>query len=57
MTINRTTARVADRYTISQDFRSVIVNTESLRLQKHINDKTINYTLEVSFATAQNGML
>jgi len=57
MTINRTTERVADTYTISQDFRAVVVNTESLTLQKHINDKTINYTIEVEFATPENAML
>jgi len=57
MTINRTTTRVADTYTIAQDFRAVNVLTESLRLQKHINDKTINYTIEVEFATPENAML
>jgi hypothetical protein len=57
MTINRTTTRVQDTYTIAQDFRAVNVLTESLRLQKHINDKTINYTIEVEFATPDNAML
>lgn len=57
MTINRTTTRVADTYTIAQDFRAVNVLTESLRLQKHINEKTINYTIEVEFATPENAML
>ena len=57
MTINRTTTRVQDTYTIAQEFRAVKVNTESLLMQKHINDKTINYTLEVEFATPENAML
>jgi hypothetical protein len=57
MTINRTTTRIQDTYTIAQDFRAVNVLTESLRLQKHINDKTINYTIEVEFATPDNAML
>jgi len=57
MTINRTTTRVQDTYTIAQDFRAVNVLTESVRLQKHINEKTINYTIEVEFATPDNAML
>ncbi len=57
MTINRTTTRIQDTYTISQDFRAVNVLTESLRLQKHINEKTINYTIQVEFATPDNAML
>ena len=57
MTINRTTTRIQDTYTIAQDFRAVNVLTESLRLQKHINDKTINYTIQVEFATPDNAML
>ena len=57
MTINGTTTRVQDTYTIAQDFRAVNVLTESVRLQKHINEKTINYTIEVEFATPDNAML
>ena len=57
MTINRTTERVQDTYTIAQDFRAVVINTESLVLQKHINDKTINYTIQVEFGTPENAML
>ena len=57
MTINRNTTRVQDTYTIAQDFRAVNVLTESLRLQKHINERTINYTIEIEFATPDNAML
>ena len=56
-TINRATTRIQDTYTISQDFRAVNVLTDSLRLQKHINEKTINYTIQVEFATPDNAML
>lgn len=57
MTINRTTTRVQDTYMIAQDFRAVNVLTDSFRIQKHINDKTINYTLQVEFSTPDNAML
>jgi len=57
MTINRTTARSGLGFIIGQDFRAVNITTGSLRVQKHINDKTINYTLQVEFATPENGML
>lgn len=57
MTINRASTRIQDTYTISQDFRAVNVLTDSLRLQKHINEKTINYTIQVEFATPDNAML
>lgn len=57
MTINRTTYKILQAYVIEQDFRAVNLVTDSLRLQKHINDKTINYTIEVEFATPENAML
>ena len=57
MTINRTTYKNVQAYVIEQDFRAVNLVTDSLRLQKHINDKTINYTIEVEFATPENAML
>lgn len=57
MTINRTTTRVADTYSIAQDFRAVTINTESLKVQKHITEKTINYTLDIELATPENAML
>jgi len=57
MTINRTTARSGLGFIIGQDFRAVNITTGSLRVQKHINDKTINYTLQVEFATPENAML
>jgi len=57
MTIDRTTVRVADTYNIRQYFRAVNIDTQSVAIQKHINDKTINYTLDVSFATPENARL
>ena len=57
MTINRTTTRSGLGFIIGQDFRAVNITTGSLRVQKHINDKTINYTLQVEFATPENAML
>ena len=57
MTIDRTTVRVADTYNIRQYFRAVTIDTQSVAIQKHINDKTINYTLDVSFATPENARL
>jgi len=57
MTINRTTYRDGVGYIIGQDFRAVKITTGSLRVQKHINDKTINYTLQVEFATPENAVL
>ena len=57
MVINRTTQRSGTTYDIDQSQRAITINNQSLRLQKHINDKTINYTIEVEFATTQNAMI
>lgn len=55
--IDRTTARSGTTFDIDQSQRAVNILTDSITLQKHINDKTINYTLEVEFATPENAML
>jgi hypothetical protein len=55
--IDRTTSRSGNTFDIDQSQRAVNILTESLTLQKHINDKTINYTLEVEYATPENAML
>ena len=55
--IDRTTALDGQTFNINQSQRAVNILTESLTLQKHINDKTINYTLEVEYATPENAML
>jgi len=57
MVINRTTQRSGTTYDIDQSQRAITINNNSLVLQKHINEKTINYTIEVEFATTQNAML
>lgn len=55
--IDRTTSRSGSTFDIGQSQRAVNILTDSITLQKHINDKTINYTLEVEFATPENAML
>ena len=55
--IDRTTSRSGNTFDIDQSQRAVNILTDTLTLQKHINDKTINYTLEVEFATPENAML
>ena len=55
--IDRKTSRSGNTFDIDQSQRAVNILTESLTLQKHINDKTINYTLEVEYATPENAML
>jgi hypothetical protein len=55
--IDRTTSRSGNTFDIDQSQRAVNILTESITLQKHINDKTINYTLEVEYATPENAML
>jgi len=57
MVINRTTERSGTSYDIEQSQRTIKVVTNSLRKQKHINDKTINYTIDIEFATTQNAMI
>jgi len=55
--IERTTSISGTTFDIAQSQRAVNILTDTLTLQKHINDKTINYTLEVEFATPENAML
>jgi hypothetical protein len=57
MVFNRTTTQSGFKFDISQSQRAVNVLTESLRLQKHINDKTINYTIDIEMANPENAML
>tara|TARA_R110001632_G_scaffold56844_1_gene139084 strand:- start:692 stop:943 length:252 start_codon:yes stop_codon:yes gene_type:complete len=57
MVFNRTTTRSGVEYDISQEQRAVNIQTNSLRLQKHINDKTINYTIDIEMANSENAML
>jgi len=57
MMFNRTTTQSGSEFNISQEQRAVNVLTESLRLQKHINDKTINYTIDIEMANPENAML
>lgn len=57
MIYNRTTTQSGFGFDISQDQRAVNIVTNSLRLQKHINDKTINYTIDIEMANPENAML
>lgn len=57
MVFNRTTTQSGSEFNISQEQRAVNVLTNSLRLQKHINDKTINYTIDIEMANPENAML
>lgn len=57
MVYDRTTERSGTTYDISQSQRAVNINTESLTLQKHVNDKTINYTIQIEMANPENAML
>ena len=57
MVFNRTTTRSGSEFDISQEQRAVNIQTNSLRLQKHINDKTINYTIDIEMANPENAML
>jgi hypothetical protein len=57
MVFDRTTVQSGSGFDISQSQRAVNIQTESLRLQKHINDKTINYTIDIEMANTENAML
>jgi len=57
MVFDRTTTQSGSGFDISQSQRAVNIQTESLRLQKHINDKTINYTIDIEMANTENAML
>ena len=57
MVFNRKTSQSGSEFNISQEQRAVNVLTNSLRLQKHINDKTINYTIDIEMANPENAML
>ena len=37
-------------YTYTQNGVAVNINTSSLEIQKHINDRMINYTIDVEYA-------
>lgn len=57
MVTSRNTSRTGDTYEIIQSYRWINVSTESIRLQKHINDKTINYTLEIEYDDLANSLV
>lgn len=57
MVYDRSTSRSGSRFDISQSQRAVNIKTDSLTLQKHINERLINYTIEIEMANPENAML
>lgn len=57
MVINRDMTRSGTTYSISQSYRWANLNTQDVRLQKHINDKTINYTMEIEVDDLANSLV
>ena len=57
MVINRTTERSGSSYSIGQSYRWANLNTQDVRLQKHINEKTINYTIEIEVDDLANSLV
>jgi hypothetical protein len=57
MVQNRTTNRSGSTYEILQGYRWANVVTESLQMQKHINDKTINYVIEFEFNELEQNLV
>lgn len=57
MVYDRTTSRSGSTYDIAQSQRAVNILTDSITMQKHVNDKTINYTLAIEMANPENAML
>jgi len=57
MVYDRTTSRSGIRYNIEQSQRAVNIVTDSITMQKHVNDKVINYTLAIEMANPENAML
>ena len=57
MVYDRITNRSGSTYEIGQEYRWVNVVTTNLTKQKHINDKTINYTLEVEYNDLEQNLV
>jgi len=57
MVYDRNTTQSGFGFDISQSQRAVNILTESLTLQKHINEKLINYTIQIEMANPENAML
>jgi hypothetical protein len=57
MVYDRITNRSGSTYEIGQSYRWVNVVTTNLTKQKHINDKTINYTLEVEYNDLEQNLV
>lgn len=57
MVYDRITNRSGTSYEIGQSYRWVNVTTTNLTKQKHINDKTINYTLDLEFNDLEQNLV
>ena len=57
MVINRITNRSGSTYEIDQSYRWVNVVTTNITKQKHINDKTINYTLDIEYNDLEQNLV
>lgn len=57
MVYDRTTNRSGDTYEIGQSYRWVNVSTMNMTKQKHINDRTINYTLEFEYNDLEQNLV
>lgn len=57
MVYDRITNRSGSTYEIGQSYRWVNVVTTNITKQKHINDKTINYTLEIEYNDLEQNLV
>lgn len=57
MVYDRITNRSGSTFEIGQEYRWVNVATTSIQKQKHINDKTINYTLEIEYNDLEQNLV
>jgi hypothetical protein len=57
MVYDRITNRSGSTYEIGQSYRWVNVVTTNLQKQKHINDKTINYTLDIEYNDLEQNLV
>lgn len=57
MVISRYTNRSGSTYEIGQTYRWVNVSTMNMTKQKHINDRTINYTLDIEYNDLEQNLV
>lgn len=57
MVYDRTTNRSGDTFEIGQSYRWVNVSTMNMTKQKHINDRTINYQIEIEYNDLEQNLV